>query len=112
MTVPCPGLGSVTVLDMRDFPLPLFDQDLEAAKGCPENAGHSSNNAGRRRDNTDTPASGNRSGQAEGGGSGQGASEDCAVPMTWRLADSWMNAMTRRRSRFQVGSSSTRTVVS
>ena len=30
--------ADVTVLDMRDFPMPLFDQDLEAAEGSPENA--------------------------------------------------------------------------
>ncbi len=29
----------VTVLDMRDFPMPLFNQDLEEAEGPPENAG-------------------------------------------------------------------------
>ena len=31
--------AEVTVLDMRDFPMPLFDQDLEAAGGTPDNAG-------------------------------------------------------------------------
>ena len=30
--------AEVTVLDMRDYPLPLFGQDLEAAEGAPENA--------------------------------------------------------------------------
>ena len=30
--------ADVTVLDMRDFPMPLFDQDLEAAEGSPKNA--------------------------------------------------------------------------
>ena len=30
--------ADVTVLDMRDFPMPLFDQDLEAAEGPSENA--------------------------------------------------------------------------
>ncbi len=29
--------ADITVLDMRDFPMPLFDQDLEAAEGPPEN---------------------------------------------------------------------------
>lgn len=28
----------VTVMDLRDFPLPLFDEDEEAEKGLPENA--------------------------------------------------------------------------
>jgi chromate reductase len=30
--------ADVTVIDLRDFPLPVFDQDLEAASGPPENA--------------------------------------------------------------------------
>lgn len=30
--------ASVTVLDMRDYPMPLFDQDLEGADGPPESA--------------------------------------------------------------------------
>jgi NAD(P)H-dependent FMN reductase len=29
--------GQVTVADLRDYPLPLFDQDLEAESGLPEN---------------------------------------------------------------------------
>ena len=29
--------AEVTVLDMRDFPMPLFNQDLEEAEGPPEN---------------------------------------------------------------------------
>ncbi len=28
--------AEVTVLDLRDYPLPVFDQDLEAAEGMPE----------------------------------------------------------------------------
>ena len=28
----------VTVIDLKDYPLPLFDQDLETAEGLPENA--------------------------------------------------------------------------
>ena len=28
----------VTVIDLRDLPLPLFDEDLESEKGLPENA--------------------------------------------------------------------------
>ncbi len=32
--------ADVTVLDMRDFPMPLFDQDLEAAEGPPKTAGN------------------------------------------------------------------------
>ena len=30
--------AEVTVIDLKDFPLPLFDQDLESASGLPENA--------------------------------------------------------------------------
>jgi len=30
--------AAVTVIDLKDFPLPIFDQDLEAADGPPENA--------------------------------------------------------------------------
>ncbi|MES2212287.1 MAG: NAD(P)H-dependent oxidoreductase [Pseudomonadota bacterium] len=30
--------ASVTVIDLIDYPMPLFDQDLEAKEGMPENA--------------------------------------------------------------------------
>jgi chromate reductase len=30
--------GEVTFLDLKDFPLPMFDQDLEASAGQPDNA--------------------------------------------------------------------------
>lgn len=30
--------AKVTVIDLADYPLPLFDQDLESASGTPENA--------------------------------------------------------------------------
>src|SRR5438132_865891 len=30
--------ATVTVVDLRDFPMPVFDQDLEAAQGQPETA--------------------------------------------------------------------------
>lgn len=30
--------GEVTVVDLRDYPMPLYDGDLEAAEGLPENA--------------------------------------------------------------------------
>lgn len=30
--------GEVTVLNLRDFPLPLYDEDLEKQEGTPENA--------------------------------------------------------------------------
>lgn len=30
--------GEATVIDLKDFPLPLFDQDLESASGLPEPA--------------------------------------------------------------------------
>lgn len=31
------GGAEVTLIDLRDYPLPVFDQDLEAASGVPEN---------------------------------------------------------------------------
>lgn len=30
--------GEVTLIDLRDYPLPIFDQDYEAEHGMPENA--------------------------------------------------------------------------
>ena len=30
--------AEVTLIDLKDFPLPIFDQDLESASGLPENA--------------------------------------------------------------------------
>ncbi len=33
-----PAAAEITVIDLADYPLPLFDQDLEAADGLPENA--------------------------------------------------------------------------
>lgn len=30
--------AAVTLIDLKDYPLPLFDQDLEASQGPPENA--------------------------------------------------------------------------
>lgn len=30
--------AEVTVLDLKDYPLPIMDQDIEAAEGVPENA--------------------------------------------------------------------------
>ena len=29
--------GEVTLIDLRDYPLPLFDEDLESERGLPEN---------------------------------------------------------------------------
>jgi len=34
----CEKGAEVTVIDLKDFPLPIFDQDLESASGLPENA--------------------------------------------------------------------------
>ncbi len=31
--------AAVTVIDLSDYPMPMFNQDLEADKGLPENAG-------------------------------------------------------------------------
>lgn len=33
-----PGQASMTVIDLRDYPLPLYDGDLEDAEGLPQNA--------------------------------------------------------------------------
>ncbi len=30
--------GEVSVIDLKDYPLPLFDQDLEQVQGPPKNA--------------------------------------------------------------------------